>query len=84
MAISIQFASSLERSINQFLNEDLLDNSDSYKCENCRQVSKAKIKHELSCLPRVLIFHLKRFQAYPKMKKIEGKCSYPMQLDMSE
>jgi ubiquitin C-terminal hydrolase len=62
----------------------MLDNSDSYKCEKCCQISKAKIRHELSQLPSIVVFHLKRFIAFPQMKKIKGKCKYPDYVDMNQ
>lgn len=45
-------------------------------------MSKAKIRTELSKLPDVLTFHLKRF-AFPSNKKIKGKSKYPAKLDMA-
>lgn len=36
MALSVQFECSLEKSLAAFVKEDMLDNSDSYRCENCK------------------------------------------------
>jgi len=51
MALSIPFLRTLDESIREFLTEDVLDHSESYKCEKCKLNSKAKIKHRLSKLP---------------------------------
>ena len=64
MTLSLAFEASLDKAITNFLKEDTLDSTDKYKCEKCNQASKAKIKTELSKLPNILVFHLKRF-AYP-------------------
>ena len=83
MTLSLAFESSLDKSILGFLKEDTLESTDKYKCEKCKQESKAKIKTELSKLPNVLIFHLKRF-TFPSMKKIKGRIQYNSYLDMSK
>lgn len=83
MTLSLAFESTLEKGIANFLKEDTLDSKDKYKCEKCNQQSKAKIKTELSKLPNILVFHLKRF-AFPSMKKIKGKVKYSAFMDMSK
>ena len=69
MTLSLAFESSLDKCIVNYLKEDTLDSSDQYKCEKCSQSSKAKIKTEISKLPNVLVFHLKRFQ-FPNKNNI--------------
>ena len=61
MTLSLAFDSSLDRCITSFLKEDTLGSKDKYKCEKCNNFSKAKVKNELSKLPNILVFHLKRF-----------------------
>ena len=61
MTLSLAFENSLEKCLNNFLKEYTLESTDKYKCEKCKQESKAKIKTELSKLPNILVFHLKRF-----------------------
>lgn len=61
----------------------MLDKTESYRCEKCKMTSMARIKHDLSKLPKVIVFHLKRF-AFPSMKKIKGKSRYPDFINMSE
>lgn len=77
MTLSTAFESSLEKCISNFLKEEIIDISQQYKCDKCKEVAKVKIKTELSYLPQVLTFHLKRFTYLPSMKKISGRCKYP-------
>jgi len=46
-------------------------------------MSRAKIKTELSKLPNILVFHLKRFE-FPSMKKITGKVKFNNYIDMAK
>ena len=81
MTLSLAFENSLDKCIANFLKEDLL--KDEYKCDKCSLSSKAKIKTELSKLPNILVFHLKRF-SFPSMKKINGKVKYSSYIDMDK
>jgi ubiquitin C-terminal hydrolase len=83
MTLSVAFESNIDKCLTNFLKEDTLDSKDQYKCEKCKQNSKAKIKTELSKLPNILVFHLKRF-TFPSMKKIKGMVKYPSYLDMAK
>jgi ubiquitin C-terminal hydrolase len=83
MTLSLGFENSLEKGIMKFLSDDLLSGTDQYRCDKCKKSSKAKIQTELSKLPDVLTFHLKRF-TYPIPKKIKGRCTYPAVLNMAE
>ncbi len=82
MTISLTVESSLLTSIDMHLKSDTLDSSDQYKCEKCLKESKARISTELSKLPPILSFHLKRF-TYPDLKKVRSLCKYPREIDMS-
>jgi ubiquitin C-terminal hydrolase len=83
MTLSLAYESSLDKCLLNFLKEDTLESTDKYKCEKCKQESKAKIKTELSKLPNILVFHLKRF-SFPSMKKIKGKVKYSSYIDMAK
>lgn len=83
MTLSLAFDTTLEKCIQNYLREDTLESSDLYKCDKCNQSSKAKIKTELSKLPNILVFHLKRF-TFPSMKKIKGKAKYPSYLNIDK
>ena len=83
MTLSLAFEATLDKCITNFLKEDTLGSQDKYKCEKCGASSKAKIKSELSKLPNILVFHLKRF-TFPSMKKIKGKVKYNSYLDMKK
>ena len=82
MTMSLAFESVLEKCLANYLKEDVLECSDLYKCEKCKKLSKARIKTDISKLPTVLVFHIKRFQ-FPSMKKITTKVKFPPVLDLS-
>lgn len=83
MTLSVAFESTLKKCIQGFLKEITLDSKDLYRCEKCHQQVKAKIKTEISKLPNILCFHIKRF-AFPSMKKIKGKVEFDLTLDMDK
>lgn len=88
MILSLAFESTLDKCIQSFLKEDeivstMKNGSDLYKCEKCKKTSRAKIQTELSKLPNILVFHLKRFQ-FPSMKKITGKVKYNNYIKMDK
>ena len=41
--------------------ENTLD--DYYTCEKCNKKSKAKVRHSFVKLPKILVFHIKRFDS---------------------
>lgn len=80
----------MDKCIQTYLKDDELELSnggtssrDLYKCEKCKKGSRAKIKTELTKLPNILVFHMKRFQ-FPSMKKITGKIKYGAYLKMDK
>jgi ubiquitin C-terminal hydrolase len=83
MTLSLAYESTLDKCIANFLKEDTLESTDKYKCDKCKLESKAKIRNELSKLPNILVFHLKRF-SFPSMKKIKGKVKYSSYIDMAK
>lgn len=86
MTVSLAFTdSSLEKCITNFLKEDYIHcegENTMYKCEKCKELSRAKIKTDISHSPRYLLFHLKRFQ-FPSMKKITNKIKFPTKLSLA-
>lgn len=83
MTLSLPFESSVEKGLLNFLKEETLDVSENYRCDKCKEISKVKIKNELTKLPEILTLHLKRFTYHPTMKKIKGHCNYEPVLDLS-
>ena len=66
MTISLQYKSSLEAAIDEYLSEVKVDG---FKCEKCKKQSRAKVSHKFVRLPRYLMFHIKRFDsAFNKIK----------------
>jgi ubiquitin C-terminal hydrolase len=92
MTRSLALESTLEKCIANFVREDVIASASKsgggsgghlYKCEKCKKGSKAKINTDFSRLPRVLVFHLKRFQ-FPSMKKISTKVKFNPYLDFEK
>ena len=52
------------------------------KCESCGKKTKAKVRHNFVKLPKVLVFHIKRFDS--NFRKIEKNTAYGDELDMSQ
>ena len=59
MTQSLQHKTSLIKCLSDYYTENSLD--DFYTCEKCNKKSKAKVRHMIVKLPKVLIFHIKRF-----------------------
>jgi ubiquitin C-terminal hydrolase len=82
MTLSVACESSLEGAIKTYLREETIDNKEKYFCEQCKKKVKAKIRHDLSLLPEILVFHIKRF-SYPSLKKIKKLVKFPPVLRMA-
>jgi ubiquitin carboxyl-terminal hydrolase 36/42 len=80
MTQSLSCKSTLTKSLHDVFDEHQIDGN--YLCEKCKKPSKASVKHEIVLLPKVLIFHLKRFDA--EFHKIKTSCEFDPLLDMSE
>lgn len=85
MILSMAFEATLDRCLQTFLQEEQLDcrGNDQYLCSACSKQSRAAIKTELSKLPNIMVFHLKRF-LFPSMKKITGRLKYHSYLKMDK
>ena len=79
MTQSLQHKPTLLRCLQEYYSETALD--DYYSCEKCHKKSKAKVRTMLVQLPKVLVFHVKRFDA--RYRKIEKNTAYGATLDMS-
>lgn len=49
---------------------------DSYTCEKCKSKGKASRRLSISRYPKILVIHLKRFQTYPKKKKLSDHITF--------
>lgn len=78
MFMSVTHKNSLEKCIQDHLDEETADGK--YLCEKCKVHSKPKIRHELLRLPKVMVFHIKRFDTL--FKKIKANTKYPANLDL--
>ena len=84
MTLSLTLESSVEKSIAAYLMETTLDTGDKYNCEKCKTKSRATVRGELCKLPNVFVFHLKRFEYFPVVKKLKNECRYKSMLTLSK
>ena len=80
MTQSLQHKATLMKCIADTMMENTID--DYYTCESCHKKTKAKVRHALVRLPKVLVFHIKRFDS--SFRKIEKMTTFGDMLDMSE
>ena len=82
MTQSLQHKATLVKCLQDYCAENTLD--DFYTCEDrrCQKKSKAKVRHLLVKLPKILVFHIKRFDS--NFKKIDKNTAYEEQLDMTQ
>jgi len=80
MTQSLQHKPTLIKCLSDYYNENAID--DFYTCESCHKKTKAKVRHMLVKLPKVLIFHIKRFDS--SFRKIEKITSFGTELDMGQ
>ena len=80
MTQSLQHKKYLTDCLKDQFNERAID--DYYTCEKCKANSKAKKRHKLVYLPKVMVFHIKRFDN--NFRKVEKFTNYPETLDISE
>ena len=59
MTNSLQHKATLAKCLSDYFNEATID--DTYKCESCSKLSKAKKSHQIVKLPKISVFHIKRF-----------------------
>lgn len=79
MTQSLSCKSSLERALHDVFDEHQIDGL--YICEKCKKSSKPRVKHEVVKLPKILIFHLKRFDS--DFHKIKSACSFDQTLNLT-
>lgn len=77
---------SLGSCLNEFCNEQQLDESECWRCPKCKEVREGKQRMTLWRLPDVLTFHLKRFNCSSRWhEKITHKVNFPLTgLNMNE
>ena len=79
MTQSLQHKDTLTKCLLDSFSENSID--DLYTCEGCGKKSKAKVKHMLVRLPKVLVFHIKRFDR--NFRKITKHTEYGDTIDMN-
>jgi ubiquitin C-terminal hydrolase len=80
MTQSLACKATLEKSLGDVFSECTIDGL--YNCEKCQNKIKAKVRHELVRLPKVLIFHIKRFDS--QYHKIKSHCKYPSKVEIKK
>jgi ubiquitin C-terminal hydrolase len=66
----------LDDCIGAFLKEE--DIKDSYACEKCKLKNRCSKKFSIFRFPKILALHLKRFQTFPKKRKISANVDFPL------
>jgi ubiquitin C-terminal hydrolase len=79
MTMSVTHKNTLENSITELLSEVKIDGM--YKCEKCKKESRARVSHNLVMLPKIMVFHIKRFDSI--FNKIRSNSKYPAILNLS-
>ncbi|XP_024527691.1 ubiquitin carboxyl-terminal hydrolase 26 [Selaginella moellendorffii] len=85
LEVNVKGFSSLEESLDDYLNEEKLSGENQYFCEYCKARVDATHSTKLRLLPPVLNFQLKRFVFNLKTstkKKVTSKFMFPKVLDM--
>ena len=80
MTQSLQQKPNLFKCLQEYYTESALD--DYYTCERCHKKSKAKVRHALVKLPKILVFHIKRFDS--SFRKIDKSTNYGASLDVHD
>ena len=78
MTQSLQCKPTIQKCLQEYYTESALD--DYYTCEKCHKKSKAKVRHLLVKLPKILVFHIKRFDS--SFRKIEKNTQYGANLNL--
>ncbi|PPQ98045.1 hypothetical protein CVT26_003040 [Gymnopilus dilepis] len=75
----------IERCIDAFFNEEVLEKDDAWDCPQCKTKRRASKKLSLARLPPILVIHLKRFEANGRFSdKIDTFVDFPMKsLDLT-
>ncbi|KDQ61450.1 hypothetical protein JAAARDRAFT_30889 [Jaapia argillacea MUCL 33604] len=75
----------LNQCLDTFVQEEVMDHSDAWKCPNCKALRKATKRLSISRLPPILLIHLKRFSFKgPFTDKIETVVDFPQKgLDLT-
>jgi ubiquitin carboxyl-terminal hydrolase 8 len=75
----------VQRCLDAFFNEEILDRDDAWDCPQCKVKRRATKKLSLARLPPVLMIHLKRFEANGRFSdKVDTFVDFPMKsLDLT-
>jgi len=81
MTQSLNHKASLEKCLKDHFSESEI--TDKYTCDSCKKTTtKAKKRHLMVKLPKILIFHIKRFDSI--FNKIKANTKYSPTLDLEQ
>lgn len=71
--------------IREFTKEEVLDNTEMFFCENCKEKVKCSKRIDIWKMPNILVIHFKRFRYNKKQrKKMDTYINFPLQnLDLT-
>jgi ubiquitin C-terminal hydrolase len=76
LSLAINKASTLEGCLDDFFHDERIKE---YKCDRCKIKGSAFKRMSFSILPKIMIFHLKRFKFFPKQHKLSQLISYKLE-----
>lgn len=80
ISLQLDTGSSIERCFRQYIEPDILEGKNAYKCPLTKKYERAKKRLTIHEAPPVLILHLKRFSIFGK--KINKHISYGEEFDL--
>ncbi|KAA8498771.1 Ubiquitin carboxyl-terminal hydrolase 4 [Porphyridium purpureum] len=87
LSLDIEKHTTLAQCIRGMMIPEVLRGNDKFFCESCNTYQEAQRMLCIRSLPRVLVFHLKRFkymEVSQRFQKINSRLAFPSALDMAE
>jgi len=85
LSLEVKNQHKIEKSLELFIQDDILDGDNKYHCSQCNAKVSAKKRCLLKTLPRHLIVHLKRFEydlELDRRSKVTQRCDFPEILNL--
>lgn len=81
LSLDVASVSNIDQALQKFRSKEQLAGDNSYRCETCKQRTRATKESFIRKLPKVLVIHLKRFDFCSlDLKKIQSQVSFPFLL----
>jgi ubiquitin C-terminal hydrolase len=83
--LNIKGCNNIEEALDQFVKEEILEDDNTYYCEQYNKRIKASTKYLIKKLPRILMINLKRFEfnfITMQKQKLNDYCEFPFNLNL--